>query len=146
MAKIEDIKNVLENKQNNCKNLDGIENSIFSMSFIVLRIAGFWKPTSFKMPFNVFYEFYTLFCLISIVMLMVTIIIDNTMSQKSIRAIIENMYLLLTIANGISKLINLYFRRPRIIRLLHMYMNKRWTVLRGNEEIKIVEESIAAER
>lgn len=138
--------NFPNNTDNQNANVIGIEDRVFPMSFGVIKVSGFWKPTTFKMPLDVCYEIYTAFCFISIIMLMATIIVDNAISEKSIRSLIENLYLILTIANGISKLSNVYLRRNKVIGILKRIMEDRWSVLRDEEEAKIIEESIYSER
>ncbi|OXU20552.1 hypothetical protein TSAR_004362 [Trichomalopsis sarcophagae] len=123
----------------------GIENRLFSISFKVIKLSGFWRPTTFRKPFDYIYEMYTLFCLVSILMLIATIVVDNVVTEKSIRSLIENLYLILTVSNGISKLSNIYLRRDRVISMLRRNSEDRWSVHRDDEEARIVEESIESE-
>ena len=139
-------KNDTDVEERKATDIFGLEDRVFPLSFVVIKLSGFWRPTTFKIPLNFCYEFYTLFCFVSIIMLVITIIVDNVITEKTIRSLIENLYLILTISNAVSKLFNIYFRRSKVISILQRNMEDRWCGLRDDEETKIVEESIYSEK
>ena len=83
----------------------------------------------------------------SVILLITSMVVDNTISEeKSWRALIENMFLLLTILTGLCKIFNVLIRRPNVIHILEKHTEDRWSILRDDNEISIIEESKSSEK
>ena len=147
MSKVDNRENSWVNKHMELGNEIGLEDRVFPIAFAVLKVAGFWTPTTLRFPFYILYEIYKLFCFMSVILLITSMVVDNTISEeKSWRALIENMFLLLTILTGLCKIFNVLIRRPNVIHILEKHTEDRWSILRDDNEISIIEESKSSEK
>lgn len=137
--------NIINNRK---FDMSGIEDKVFPTTFLVLKVAGIWTPTTIKLrPIRLCYKIYTLFCFISVVMLIVSILLDNILSDKSLLSFLEYWYMVVIFSNGVMKIINLLMRRSRVIHIMRKrIMEERWIIPRDKEEAVILRESRHSEK
>ncbi|OXU29131.1 hypothetical protein TSAR_009914 [Trichomalopsis sarcophagae] len=129
--------------------VEGLEKRVFPRTFLLLIVGGLWAPTTIKSR-SLFacYQVYTVFCFISLCMLIITILIDNVLSDdKTMESLVEYAYMLIVFINGLVRIINLVSRRDKILRLLQgNIMLDRWQSHRDDEELAIIAESKISEK
>ena len=128
---------------------DDIENKVFPVTFLVLKAAGCWIPTNITFfPVFLYYQFYIVFSFISVVMLIVSVLLHNALSEgQSIQSLMEYWYMLVIWSNGLMKVINLFYRRDKIIHMLrNRIMGERWGIPRDKEELSILKRSEYSEK
>lgn len=127
-----------------------VEKKVFPTTFLVLQVAGFWAPTIGvkNQCFLMFYHFYTFCSFTGIMMLILTIVVDQIISEdKNFLSTLEYWYMIAIYANAILKVSNVLIRRKKIINVLRTsILDERWTNLRDDGEIAIMNESVEAER
>jgi hypothetical protein len=143
---MKNIKSVKRNIKNEKDFISGIEDRAFPYCFMILKISGYWKPTAFKKPLNTFYDIYAAYCYINVIILLVTLIVNNIVSENSLFFLIENLFLIITVVNALIKSSNINFRRSNILGILQTLTDIPWNILRDDEETKIINESLAAEK
>ncbi|NP_001177529.1 odorant receptor 115 [Nasonia vitripennis] len=130
-------------------NVEGLEKRVFPRTFLLLIVGGMWAPTTIKSrALFACYQLYTVFCFVSVCMLIITILIDNVLSDdKTMESLVEYAYMLIVFSNGLVRIINLVSRRDKILRLLQgNIMLDRWQSLRDDEELAIIAESKVSEK
>uniref|UniRef100_A0ABD2VYR3 Odorant receptor n=1 Tax=Trichogramma kaykai TaxID=54128 RepID=A0ABD2VYR3_9HYME len=128
--------------------LVGFEKHLFPLLFSVLGASGIWRMSSVKRPLGVLlWKLYYLLAATSVFVLFFTISAEQLINdQKSWREFFESLFLLLTIFNGMCKIVNVHLRRPRYLRIVSQLLQDSWLDLRYPEETAIVEASKLDER
>ena len=144
---------ISDSGQNNSKkksfNIIGKEDGIFSLPFLLLIISGCWTPTTIK-SFSLYllYQFYIVVSLINIVLLIVSVLLYNFLYRESPwNSLIEYWYVIIIWSNSIIKILNIVFKRNKIIHMLkNNIMDDRWASLRDRSEFSILEISEKSEK
>ena len=127
----------------------GIEDRIFSLPFLLLIISACWAPTTIK-SFSLYllYQFYIVFSLISIVILILSVLLHNFLYRESPwSSLIEYWYVIVIWSTAIIKILNIVCRRNKIIYMLkNNVMEDRWSSLRDRSEFSILEISKKSEK
>lgn len=122
----------------------GIEYRLFFDTFFVMKITGFWKPTTIKQPWlHVGYRLYGVFTSINVSLIIIeSLAYIATSKGDFVESFAQNWYLPAIVSHTFYVGLNVRMKREEILNLLKTkVMIERWTELRDAEEVKIIKNS-----
>ncbi|NP_001177527.1 odorant receptor 113 [Nasonia vitripennis] len=120
---------------------------IFPTTYFFLKISGFWRPYSLKLPLYLCYQIYTAFSFATVLSLIILLVLYCAFAHdKFLELLLENMYLVISFSNCISKTSNIILRKKNVEKLLQWIREKRWLAERDLEESCIVAHSKLMEK